>query len=105
MSAEAKFEIVPGDGGDQGAYYWHLKAANGEIIAQSEGYTTKEGAERGVDAVKRGVLAVLGIDTRKRLMQTTFETIEEIGGKLSVVEPEVRSFVAIESFDSEEIPA
>jgi uncharacterized protein YegP (UPF0339 family) len=22
-------------------WYWHLKAANGEIIAQSEGYTTQ----------------------------------------------------------------
>lgn len=34
-------------------FYWHLKAANGEIILQSEGYTTKQGAENGIDSVRR----------------------------------------------------
>ena len=28
-------------------YYWHLKADNGEIMAQSEGYKTRYGAKRG----------------------------------------------------------
>jgi len=35
-----------------GEYYFNLKAGNGEIILQSEGYTTKAGAENGVEAVK-----------------------------------------------------
>lgn len=33
-------------------YYFHLKAANGEIILASESYTTKVNAQKGVDSVK-----------------------------------------------------
>ncbi len=33
-------------------YYWHLQAANGEIILQSEGYKTKQGAENGIESVR-----------------------------------------------------
>ena len=44
----AKFEIYKS--GDQ--YRFRLKAANGEIVATGESYSTKQGAERGVVAVK-----------------------------------------------------
>lgn len=30
-----------------GGFRWRLKAKNGEIVAQSESYTTRENAERG----------------------------------------------------------
>ena len=37
-----------------GEYRWHLKAANGEIIAvPGEGFTTKESAKSSIAAVKR----------------------------------------------------
>ncbi|MHA6288944.1 YegP family protein [Maricaulis sp. CAU 1757] len=45
----ARFEIIKGQD-DQ--FYWHLKAPNGEIICQSEGYTTKESAKTGIRSVK-----------------------------------------------------
>jgi uncharacterized protein YegP (UPF0339 family) len=32
-------------------HYWHLKAKNGEIIAQGEGYKTQAGALKGIKAV------------------------------------------------------
>lgn len=35
---------------------WRLRAANSEIIASGEGYSTKDGAERGFEAVARAVL-------------------------------------------------
>ncbi|MGB8387470.1 YegP family protein [Mycobacterium sp.] len=35
-----------------GKYRFHLKAANGEIIAASQGYETKASAEKGIDSVK-----------------------------------------------------
>lgn len=35
---------------------WRLRATNGEIVAQSEGYPTKENALRGASALKRAVL-------------------------------------------------
>ena len=45
----AKFEIYK-DG--TGQFRFRLKAANGEIVASGESYTTKDGAKRGVEAVK-----------------------------------------------------
>jgi len=34
-------------------YRFHLKASNGEIIAASEGYETKDSALTGINVVKR----------------------------------------------------
>ncbi|MBN2410698.1 YegP family protein [candidate division KSB1 bacterium] len=34
-------------------FYFNLKAANGEIILTSEMYTSKDGAENGIDSVKK----------------------------------------------------
>jgi uncharacterized protein YegP (UPF0339 family) len=36
-----------------GEFYFHLKAANGEIILQSEGYTKKASALNGIESVKK----------------------------------------------------
>ena len=35
---------------------WNLKAANGEIIATSEGYSSKAAAKKGIQSVKRNAL-------------------------------------------------
>lgn len=45
----AKFELSKDKAGK---FRFHLKAANGEIIAASQGYETKASAEKGVEAVK-----------------------------------------------------
>ena len=39
--------------GKDGKFYFHLKAANHEIILRSQGYSDKGGAKAGIDAVKR----------------------------------------------------
>ncbi len=50
-----KFEIYEDDAG---GFRWRLKAANGEVVAQSEGYTTKEDAKRGAfDAARASIRA------------------------------------------------
>ena len=36
-----------------GEFRFRLKAANGEIIAVSEGYTSKEGCVKGIESVKK----------------------------------------------------
>lgn len=47
----AKFEIYQDK---RGEYRWRLKSANGQNIASSgEGYTSRSGAQNGIDAVKR----------------------------------------------------
>lgn len=45
----AKFEIFKGQDAD---YYFRLKAANGENIGFSEGYTVKQSANTGIQSVK-----------------------------------------------------
>ena len=38
--------------GEDGQWYWRLKAANGEIIAQSEGYQRRQSALEGIESVR-----------------------------------------------------
>jgi uncharacterized protein YegP (UPF0339 family) len=45
----AKFEIFTGSNSQ---YYFRLKAANGEKILASEGYTTKQNCKNGIESVK-----------------------------------------------------
>jgi hypothetical protein len=45
-----KFELYTDASGQ---YRFRLKASNGEIIAASESYTTRAGAQNGIDSVKR----------------------------------------------------
>jgi uncharacterized protein YegP (UPF0339 family) len=44
----AKFELFKSKGGD---FRFHLKAANGEIIASSQGYKSKAAADKGIESV------------------------------------------------------
>jgi uncharacterized protein len=44
-----KFEISKDKAGK---YRFHLKAANGEIIAASQGYETRASAEKGIESVR-----------------------------------------------------
>lgn len=45
----AKFEI---EKASDGHYYFHLKAANGEIIFSSQQYKAKASAQHGIESVK-----------------------------------------------------
>jgi uncharacterized protein YegP (UPF0339 family) len=45
----AKFELFKDKGGE---FRFNLKAANGEIIASSEGYASKASAINGIESVK-----------------------------------------------------
>lgn len=45
----SKFELYQTGAG----YRWRLKASNGEVVADSQDYTTKSAAERGCEAVLR----------------------------------------------------
>jgi len=47
----AKFELFKSTADSQ--FYFHLKAANGEIILHGEGYTSKQSCETGIASVKR----------------------------------------------------
>ncbi|WP_417657090.1 YegP family protein [Pseudidiomarina aestuarii] len=46
----ARYEIYLGSNNQ---YYFRLKAGNSEIILQSEGYVSRQGAENGVQSVRQ----------------------------------------------------
>ena len=48
-----KFEIFSRIGIRGRRWYFRFVAANGQIMAQSEGYTRKENAEKAVQSIKR----------------------------------------------------
>ena len=48
-AVDTRFETFKGL---DGKYYFHLKANNGQIVLQSQGYTTKASATNGVSSVK-----------------------------------------------------
>lgn len=56
----AKFEIYKDS---KGEYRFRLKAANGEIVATGESYTTKSGVKDGIEAVKRAAAGATIDDT------------------------------------------
>jgi uncharacterized protein YegP (UPF0339 family) len=45
-----KFQIFKGK---DGQYYFHLRAANGEIICNGEGYTSLQNCRNGISAIKK----------------------------------------------------
>ncbi|GAB4337080.1 MAG: YegP family protein [Flammeovirgaceae bacterium] len=67
-----KFELFQSEKNQQ--YYFRLKAGNGQIILQSEGYTTKTAAKNGIESVKKNA----GLDER-------YERKEAVNGKFYFV--------------------
>ena len=59
----AKFEISKDKAGK---FRWHLKAANGEIIAASQGYDTKGSAEKGIESIKTNAPGAKVVDLTER---------------------------------------
>lgn len=46
--------------GDDGQWYWNVKSKNHKVVAQSEGYKTKAGAERGAKALVTAIRQMPG---------------------------------------------
>ena len=46
-----------------GQYRWRLIAGNGEIVAASEGYTTKYSAQRSAERVKQIAYSAIIVDS------------------------------------------
>ena len=59
----AKFEICKDKAGK---FRFHLKAANGEIIAASQGYDTKGSAEKGIESIKTNAPGAKVVDQTDR---------------------------------------
>jgi uncharacterized protein YegP (UPF0339 family) len=53
MAKNPKFEVFKGTSAVKDQFYWHLKAPNGEIVCQSEGYASNQAALDTIHAVKK----------------------------------------------------
>jgi uncharacterized protein YegP (UPF0339 family) len=50
----------------QGKYRFRLKAANGEIIAVSEAYSSKEGCVKGIESVKANAAKAKVVEAKEK---------------------------------------
>jgi uncharacterized protein YegP (UPF0339 family) len=73
---KGKFEVYK----SKGQWYFRLKASNGEIIADSEGYKTKQGALKGVASVQRfaSQAKVLVIDKKEKEELTSKKLVKKL---------------------------
>ena len=56
----AKFEVYKGTSGD---FRFRLKAANGKVVAQGQGYKTKEACLKGIESIKRNAKGATVVTT------------------------------------------
>ena len=59
MSAMPKFEIYKDSAGK---FRWRLKAPNGEVIASSEAYESKDSCKKGIESVKANAFKATVVD-------------------------------------------
>ncbi len=52
----AEFEMKKNVGGE---FYWHFKSGNGEIVAVSQAYKSKEGCLNGINSIKRDAVSAI----------------------------------------------
>ena len=50
----------------KGKYRFRLKAGNGEIIATSEGYASKEGCVNGIESVKKNAPVAKVVEAKEK---------------------------------------
>lgn len=63
-----KFEIFIGT---DKQYYFRLKAENGLTIAASQGYTTKQSAQNGIEAIQRVAATATVEDLTEEAVEAT----------------------------------
>ncbi len=58
----ARFEI---DKSKDGKFFWHFKAENNETVCSSQEYASKQGAEKGIQALKDNINAAVDDKTKQ----------------------------------------
>ena len=56
----AKFEVFTGKTGD---FRFRLKAANGRVICQGQGYKTKDACMKGIESIKTNAAGAAVVET------------------------------------------
>jgi len=64
---DPKVEVFEGESDDKIAWYFHVVGGNGEIVCQSESYSSKQHAEDGLNALTAIVLQVVAKEAASKL--------------------------------------
>jgi len=56
----AKFEVFIGKGGD---FRFRLKAANGKVVANGQGYKSKDACLKGIESIKKNAKGAAVVQT------------------------------------------
>ncbi|MBS2031764.1 MAG: YegP family protein [Deltaproteobacteria bacterium] len=73
----ARFDVFKGL---DGKYYFDLRAANGEIVLQSQGYSTKTSANSGVTSVKINGINAARFEVRTAADSSTYFVLKAANG-------------------------
>lgn len=65
----------------QACFYFHLKAANGEIVLASESYTSKQSAQTGIASVKKNVADSKAFNKLVAKDKQFYFTLEALNGE------------------------
>jgi uncharacterized protein YegP (UPF0339 family) len=68
--------------GLDGKYYFNLKAANGEIVLSSQGYTTKTSAKKGVASIRENGGDIENFELRDAQNEQTYFVLKAANGKI-----------------------
>jgi len=77
-----------------GEWYFNLKAGNHETILQSEGYTSRAGAENGIDSVRENGTEAARFDRRESSVPNYWFVLKAGNGQIigkSEMYPDARS--------------
>ncbi len=74
----AKFEVKKSSNGQ---YRFNLKAGNGEIILSSESYKEKQGAQRGIESVKKNAPDDKNYERKEASNGQTFFVLKAANGE------------------------
>ncbi|MEL0610447.1 YegP family protein [Vibrio echinoideorum] len=78
----AQFEIKLSSKNTNQPYYFVLKADNGQVIATSEMYTSKDGALNGIQSVKANASSAEVVIAYKEKPDTVVNYLNSIIGKM-----------------------
>lgn len=68
--------------GRNGKFYWQLKASNGQVILQSQGYSTKKAAENGIRSAQKNCGSKARFDASEARNGQHYFTLKAANGEV-----------------------
>jgi len=82
VEQRAKFQVFQGEDAD---YYFRFVAANGEILLRSEGYITRQSADKGIEVVPESAPDARNIEQLEAVDGSFYYTVKSANGEIIAV--------------------